>query len=77
MERKQMRMNDNNTSDGGISILGCLQIIFIVLKCVGVISWSWVIVFIPTFISIGISAIALIIYMALVAGINKNSNTRK
>lgn len=48
-------------SSSGMSLLGVLQIIFIVLKCVGVIDWSWWAVFIPTWINIGIIAIALVI----------------
>ncbi len=38
---------NNNTSSGGLGILGVLQIIFIVLKLVGVINWSWGLVLIP------------------------------
>ena len=42
--------SSNNNSSGGIGLLGVLQIIFIVLKCLDLIDWTWVQVFIPTFI---------------------------
>lgn len=56
-------MNSNNNSSSGMGILGVLQVIFIVLKLVGVINWSWVTVFIPAFIDLGLAAILLIIYV--------------
>lgn len=52
-------MNDKSSS-GGIGILGCLQIIFIVLKLTGLINWTWAQVFIPFFISLGILVIVFI-----------------
>ena len=36
----------------GIGVLGMLQIIFVVLKCIGAINWSWGIVLIPAWIKI-------------------------
>ena len=57
-------MNNNNSS-GGIGVLGVLQIIFIVLKCIGVIDLTWLQVFIPTFISLGLTALAIIIIIAV------------
>ena len=54
-------MNDNNVSSGGVGILGVLQIIFIVLKLVGVIHWRWVVVLIPFWIELGLLAIVFIV----------------
>ena len=34
-------MDSTNSSRGGISLLGALGIVFIVLKLVGTIDWSW------------------------------------
>jgi len=34
-------MDSNNTSSGGISALDALQIVFIVLKLLDKIDWSW------------------------------------
>lgn len=46
---------------GGVSFTGLLQIVFIVLKICGVITWSWWLVLLPTLIEVGIAIIALII----------------
>lgn len=44
----------NNKSSGGMGLLGVLQVIFIVLKCLDIIAWSWWAVLIPLWISIGL-----------------------
>ena len=52
-------MSDKKSTTGGMGILGVLQTIFIVLKLVHVIDWSWVVVFIPTFIGLGLTILAI------------------
>ena len=52
-------MSDKNSTTGGLGILGVLQTIFIVLKLVHVIDWSWVVVFIPTFIGLGLTMLVI------------------
>ena len=37
-----------------IGVIGVLQIIFVVLKCIGAINWSWGIVLIPAWIKIAV-----------------------
>lgn len=57
----------SNNSSSGIGVLGVLQIIFIVLKCLDLVTWTWAQVFIPAFIGIGITVvviIALLIYFS-------------
>lgn len=56
---------NNKSSIGGIGTLGVLQIIFIVLKLVGVIDWSWPVVFMPLWIDIGVIIIMLFILWLL------------
>ena len=51
------------TTTTSISLLGVLQIIFIVLKLCGLIDWSWWKVFIPMWIDIGIIAVFLLLYL--------------
>lgn len=63
--RNDMSSYNNNNSSSGIGILGVLQIIFIVLKLVGVIDWSWWQVFIP-----GIIEIVLLIILFLIIWID-------
>lgn len=52
-----------------MGILEFLTLIFIVLKLIGVIDWSWVQVFIPVYISIGIYLIWLL-FMGTIASIS-------
>ena len=51
----------SKSSSGGTSILTVLQIIFIVLKLLKVITWNWWTVFIPTWIGLGIFALFFIV----------------
>lgn len=51
-----------NNKNGGVSLLGILQIIFITLKLTGNIDWSWPWVLSPTLLPIGIVLTAGVIY---------------
>jgi hypothetical protein len=51
----------SKTSSGGVSFAGLLTIIFIVLKLIGVINWSWIWVLSPLWISLCVVVIFLII----------------
>ena len=56
-------MNDNKKSVGvGLSSLDVLQIAFIVLKLCGVITWSWVWVLSPLWISFIISILVVVAF---------------
>lgn len=58
-------MKENKTTaNGGIGFVGLLTIAFIVLKLVGVITWSWVWVLGPLWIS---AVIYVVIFVAVVA----------
>lgn len=59
---KDKNYNANNT---GVGILGVLLIIFIVLKLVGVVTWSWWIVLIPLWIEIGLLIIVIFVILWL------------
>lgn len=50
----------NSNSSSGMGILGVLQICVLVLKLTGLITWSWLVVLIPLWISLGILVIFLI-----------------
>ena len=54
-------MENNSSSYAGIGVVGVLEIIFIVLKLVGVIDWSWWVVLIPLWIDLGMSFILVLI----------------
>ena len=55
--------SENNGS--GIGFLGVLQIIFIVLKLCNVLQWSWWMVFIPAYISAGLTIILIVLSIIL------------
>ena len=62
---------NSSTSSGGIGVLGILQIIFIVLKCLNLIDWTWTQVFIPTFIGGALLAIAIVVLFIILWRENK------
>ena len=47
-----MRRNTSNSSSSGLGLGSVLTIIFVVLKLVGVIDWSWIWVLSPVWISL-------------------------
>ncbi len=52
-----------------VSFVGLLQLIFITLKLIGVITWSWWLVLLPTIIEVGLFIlyiIGVIIYCIIV-----------
>ena len=62
----------NSNSSSGMGILGALQIVFLVLKLTGLITWSWLVVLIPFWISLGTLAIFLIcVLIAVLTGYKK------
>lgn len=65
-----MSKQQQQTTTGGVSTLGVVQIVFIILKLVGVIDWSWWAVFIPLYISIATIVLLLIIGL-LIIGVTK------
>ena len=62
--------NKNNTTSGGIGFTGLLTIVFIVLKLLDVIKWSWWWVLSPIWISFGIALV--VIFIPLLAAIVGN-----
>lgn len=66
--------SNRNSSSSGIGICGVLTIVFVVLKLVGVINWSWLWVLCPLWIDILFAIIVLVIF-AIVN--RKTKNNRK
>ena len=66
--------SNRNSSSSGIGICGVLTIVFVVLKLVGVINWSWLYVLCPLWIDILFAIIVLVIF-AIVN--RKTKNNRK
>lgn len=61
-----MSENKNNTVSGGIGFSGLLTIVFITLKLLGVINWSWLWVLSPIWISMAIAVIILAIFFIII-----------
>lgn len=53
--------SNRNSSSSGIGICGVLTIVFVVLKLVGVINWSWLWVLCPLWIDILLTVIVLVV----------------
>lgn len=63
-----MSKNSKDTAGGGLGLSGVLLVVFIVLKLCKVITWSWVWVLSPLWISLilwGIILLIIIIYIML------------
>ena len=56
---------DNKAKQGGLGIVSVLTIVFIVLKLLGVIQWSWVWVLSPIWIS---AVIAVAVFSVILIG---------
>ena len=63
-------MSESSSSSGGIGFVGLLQIVFITLKLLYKIDWSWLWVLSPLWISTSIVIIILIIVL-IVRGLSK------
>lgn len=60
------RENNSSAASGGIGFVGALTIVFIVLKLIGKITWSWVWVLSPIWISFILSLILVVFAVILV-----------
>lgn len=54
-----------SVSPGGLGLVSVLTILFVVLKLVGVISWSWIWVLSPLWIGVGLSIIFMLIFFVI------------
>lgn len=55
-------MSKNNNNGTGLTIIGTIQVVLIILKLLSLINWSWLIVLIPLEASIIGRAIGILIY---------------
>jgi hypothetical protein len=64
-------MSKENSSRGGLTFLGALQIALIVLKLCGVIACSWFVTLLPIVIFVGIplAVLLIILIFAFITGI--------
>lgn len=64
-------MKNNNQVSGGIGFVGTLTIVFIVLKLLGVINWSWLWVLSPIWIAVVVAVVLMVIGVLFIRWINK------
>lgn len=62
----------SSSSSGGIGFVGLLTIVFIVLKLIGKITWSWWWVLSPLWISTGLVLLVLLCILIWVLVVNKD-----
>ena len=55
-----MYVTRSESKTTGLGLFSVLQIIFVVLKLCNLIDWSWLVVLIPTWISLGMFVIILL-----------------
>lgn len=60
-------MNDNKGRSGGIGFTGVLTVVFVVLKLLGKITWKWIWVIPPIWISL-----LLVIVLAVISAMIDN-----
>lgn len=69
--------NNNGTTSGGLGLASVLTIVFIVLKLVGVINWSWVWVLAPLWIDLILTVLVIIGFAIYVAYDEKKYSIKK
>ena len=64
---KRYNHSSGGSAGGGVSILTVIQIVFIILKCIGTIDWPWRTVLIPMWISLSITAFVVLLWLLVIA----------
>jgi sterol desaturase/sphingolipid hydroxylase (fatty acid hydroxylase superfamily) len=62
--------DNSSNSSGGMGLCGVLTIVFVVLKLVGVIKWSWIWVLSPLWIGLAFSIVVILIGLVIAALMN-------
>lgn len=71
-------MNSNSSRNNGLGVCGILTIVFVVLKLVDVINWSWLWVLCPLWINLLLTIIILIIISVIDNNFkNKHNKNRR
>lgn len=67
MNNVQINSNNNNktAAGGGIGFCGLLCIVFIVLKLIGIIDWSWLWVLAPLWIPAAITIAVILLFLII------------
>ena len=68
---------NKNSSSGGMSLLSTLQIIFIVLKLLNLIDWTWGVVLIPFWIGLGLYVAVSVAWIIHLTNMDYKSRKKK
>ena len=66
LKTKEIEMSKESTASGGIGFSGLLTIVFIILKLIGKITWSWIWVLSPLWIGAILGILVLIVVWVIV-----------
>lgn len=66
-----MSKSSSSSNSGGIGFAGLLTVLFIGLKLTGVITWSWLWVLSPLWISLAFALVVLVPVVLLIAWLDK------
>ena len=68
--RRNRTMSSSSSSSGGVGFSGLLTVVFIALKLTGNITWPWVWVLSPLWISflLGVAILSIVVLVAFWAG---------
>jgi len=69
-------MSTSSSSSSGIGFFGMLTIVFITLKLLHIINWSWWLVLAPMWIGLSITLLFMLIFMAIVLVAASSPNTK-
>ena len=67
-----MKNQNNNARNSGVGFFGLLGIVFIVLKLVGVVNWSWWLVLAPVWAPTAVAVICVLIGILVAAIANSD-----
>jgi hypothetical protein len=66
MRRRSTYSSNNSGGTGGVCLPTVIQIVFIILKMLGLINWRWGIVLIPFWIELGVVALLALLWLFVV-----------
>ena len=59
-------MDKKITYSGGISVCTVIGIVFLILKLIGIINWSWWLVLLPFIIEVGFAVLIILIGLLII-----------
>jgi len=69
--------NERNGGSAGVGFAGLLTIVFIVLKLLGKIDWPWLWVLSPTWVSVILAVLGIIVTAFVIAWVEKKERAQR